>query len=83
MNKSSKILIENRFDKPYTMMLEPWGEDYTLGMGEEFEIVVENCDADFYFAVQFNPDYVAVFIEGNGDYPSVFSKGEQIWCSYN
>lgn len=85
MGKTEKILIANYSDKPLLMMLEPWGEDYTLKPKEGFEIITEDCGADFYYSVSYENAWIAVYVEGGSrnEYPRVYSKGVELECGYN
>lgn len=85
MAKTERILITNDSDKQLLILLEPWGEDYTLLAKEEVEIVARDCREDFYFNVVYYNDFVAVYAEGGkGDeYPRVYKKGVELKCGYN
>jgi len=84
MSRTVKIEIANRFNKPLVLSLEPWGEDYTLKIDEEVEIIAKDCSKDFYFSIVPHNDYMAVYAEGSGnDYPRVYSNGVEVECGYN
>ncbi len=84
MNKTEKLLISNNSNKPLLISLEPWGEDYTLKLKEEVEIIADDCEKDFYYHVVYENNYVAVYAEGKGnEYPRVYSKGVELECGYN
>ncbi len=80
--KTERILITNYSDKPLLMMLEPWGEDYTLLANEEFEIIAEDCEQDFYYNIVPTENCISVYAEGN-EYPRVYKDGVEIDCGYN
>ena len=67
---------------PFTMMLEPWGEDYWIQPGEEFDVVAESADTAFHYVVVDHPDYVAVYAEGRCESVSVFQKGQRLKCGH-
>ncbi len=65
------------------MWLEPWGEDYGMLPGDEFEIVAEDVDETFYFHIDYFDKGIKVWVEGGGDYPSVYQNGERVYCGHN
>jgi len=82
--QTEKIVIDNNSDKPLTISLEPWGEDYTLRAKEAVEIITEDCGQDFHFSIVYEVDYIAVYAEGNdNEYPRVYKNGEEVECGYN
>lgn len=85
MGKTEKMVIANYSFKPLLVMLEPWGEDYTLKPKEQFEIIAEDCETDFYYSVSYENDYVAVYAEGGSgrEYPRVYSHGSEVDCGHN
>lgn len=84
MAKTEKLQIRNRKKDPLLLSLEPWGEDYTLLKGEDIEIIAEDCDEQFYYSVDFDEYYAAVYAEGdNKAYPEVYKNGKELDCGYN
>jgi hypothetical protein len=64
MRKAEKIVISNHSGHPLLVMLEPWGEDYTLRAEEKVEIVAENRGEGFYYTDAYEIDHVAVYAQG-------------------
>jgi hypothetical protein len=84
MSRTVKINISNSLNKPLILSLEPWGEDYTLGIDEKVEIIAQDCSEDFYFHIVPHNDFMAVYAEGSGnDYPRVYSNGIELDGGYN
>jgi hypothetical protein len=80
--RSVRITISNEFSVPKTLWLEPWGEDYRIAPGDEFEIIARNVDDEFFFAVTLHEDY-SVYAEGQVTDIGVYKRGELIQCGYN
>jgi hypothetical protein len=78
-----KLIFRNQRDRLLTIMLEPWGEDYWIQPGDEFEFVPESPKEGFYFAVVEHTDYVAIYAEGGCGYVAVLSVGQKIECGHN
>lgn len=56
MKQNVKMRVSNNFLEPITLWLEPWGADFGMMPEDEFEIIAENADEDFYFHIVFNKD---------------------------
>jgi hypothetical protein len=41
---TSKLQVQNRRGSPHVVAVEPWGEDFTLHLGEELEITATGDD---------------------------------------
>jgi hypothetical protein len=83
MKRSVKIMVQNDFPEPVTLWLEPWGADFGMMPKDEFEIIAENADEEFYFHVVFNKDFVRVYAEGQSDYPRIFQNGIELEIGRN
>ena len=74
--------------KPRRILIEPWGEDYWLFPGDEFEIKVIGKEGTPYFTVVEADEYTQVYIEtivtdlGNLADFEVFHNGEKVVCGY-
>lgn len=84
MNINQKIIIENNFQKPIILCIEPWAVEYGMMANEQFEIVSENEKEDGYFHVVFENERVTVFVEGNWrSYPQVLQNGKLLEYGHN
>jgi hypothetical protein len=77
-----KLTVENRSEQPLVLMLEPWGEDYTMQPGETFGLFPVAPDDTFYFAVQYRTTDVAVFAEGGCRSVQVKLEGRLLDCGH-
>lgn len=82
MSKLPKVTIENDRQKPVTLWLEPWGEDYTLVHKEKIEIRPSNPDEGFHYHLVYGDKRIWVYVE-EGEYPEVLSNGTEIYCGHN
>jgi hypothetical protein len=78
-----RIKITNDRSTFVTLWLEPWGEDYGMSPGDEFEIVASDADEDFYFHVINDEEGLKVYAEGQVTQISVYQRGEVLLCGYN
>lgn len=85
MKQSVKIKVTNDFSEPVTLFLEPWGADFGMMPNDEFEIIAENADEEFYFHFVFNKDIkdIQVYAKGQSDYPGVFQDGKELETGHN
>ncbi|MEM7036200.1 MAG: hypothetical protein AAF570_04400 [Bacteroidota bacterium] len=78
---STKFILENQTDSPLRLLLEPWGEDYTLVKGEVFSLQYGE-DEEVLVQTQIRKDGVVLYVE-KGDYPvGVFVDGAEVGCGY-
>ena len=82
MKRSMKIKVSNDFPEPITLWLEPWGADFGMMSEDEFEIIADNTDKEFYFHVVFNKD-IQVYAEGQSDYPRIYQNGIELETGHN
>jgi hypothetical protein len=80
---TQRIKITNDRATFATLWLEPWGEDYGMSPGDEFEIVAADADEGFYFHVVNEEKGVKVYAEGNVTQISVNQRGEVLSCGHN
>ncbi len=85
MKKAVKISVRNDSDLPKTLWLEPWGADYRMMPNDEFEIIEEEANDDFYFNIALNKDNdILVWAEGSEvSYPVVSQNGKELNCGHN
>lgn len=83
VHSTQRIKVTNDQKTFITLWLEPWGEDYGMLPEDEFEIVSENIDETFYFHIEYFDKGINVYVEGNGDYPYIYYKGEELSCGHN
>lgn len=84
MNRHTTKLGVANHDKlrPRVVIIEPWGEDYTLRPGEAIEIVVSG-DAPAWFNVAEHEGATGIWIEGGGSEFIVMQDGQQVVCGHN
>jgi hypothetical protein len=80
---TQRIKITNDRATFATLWLEPWGEDYGMSPGDEFEIVAADADEGFYFHVVNGWKGVKVYAEGDVTQISVSQRGEVLSCGHN
>jgi hypothetical protein len=82
MNRTVKIRVSNDVSEPITLWLEPWGADFGMMPKDEFEIIAENADEEFYFHLVFDKN-IQVYAEGQSDYPGIYQKGKELETGHN
>ena len=50
-----RIEFINDTPQPFVLLLEPWGEDYTIVPGQSFEFVATGVDSKSKFHVEHRP----------------------------
>ena len=78
-----KIKVSNDGPAFVTMWLEPWGEDYGMHSGDEFEVVADDAEEGFYFHVSYDEKCIKVYAEGDANHVSVYQAGEMLLCGHN
>ncbi len=79
-----RFKITNRQRTPLTLLIEPWGEDYTLLPDETFDVVAEHFSEDFYFHWVTNDDFTQVYAEGDREATVGVYQGERLLeCGHN
>jgi hypothetical protein len=66
-----------------TLWLEPWGEDYGMLPGDEFEIVAGDAADGFYFHVIAEDKCTKVYAEGQVTQICVYQSGAELSCGHN
>src|SRR5688500_2888853 len=81
--------VWNRFDHSVTLVVEPWGADYTLHPGETVLIMVVDDEPLAYPSLGVEPgDSMSLFIEGltaldpSGASYQVMANGRVVSCGY-
>jgi hypothetical protein len=78
-----RIKVSNEQPSFTTLWLEPWGEDYGMLPGDEFEVLALDAADDFYFHLAFDRKGVKVCAEGDAEHVSVYREGEMLHCGHN
>ncbi len=78
-----KLRVTNKRATFITMWLEPWGEDYGMMPGDEFEVVAADAGEGFYFQLINEEADVKVYAEGDVRPVSVYHKGAELSCGHN
>lgn len=76
------LSLYNRRKAILLIMLEPWGEDYWLLVGESCEVQIEGAGEDFSYSMSIEEDHVAVYIEGGFKDVCVMQKGSVLQCGH-
>lgn len=84
MSKTQKIVIENSFQKPIILCIEPWATEYGMMPDDKFEIISENHGDNVYFYSAFQNGRIDVFVEGEETlHPQIYKDGELLDYGYN
>lgn len=84
MSKNQKIVVENNFQKPIILCIEPWATEYGMMPSDVFEIVPEDEETDVYFHLAFGDGRITVYVEGKrASYPQVLQDGEELEFRHN
>ena len=78
-----RIKISNDRSSFATLWLEPWGEDYGMSPGDEFEVAAMDVEEGLFFHVAYNEKGMKVYAEGDAKYVSVYQNGEVLSCGHN
>lgn len=82
MKHNRRIKVRNEFSKNITLMLEPWGEDYEMSPNDEFEIIANDVEEDFYFHIDFC-EHISVWAAGQVTDIGVYQNSELLRCGHN
>ena len=66
-----------------TLWLEPWGEDYGMSPGDEFEVVAVDSQEGFYFHVISEENNLKLYAEGDVRQVAVSQSGAVLSCGHN
>ena len=80
---TQKIEVSNDGPSFVTLWLEPWGEDYGMSSGDEFEVTAEAAEEGFYFHVSNFEKGIRVYAEGDAKHVSVYQAGVLLGCGHN
>mgnify|MGYP006327071195 CR=1 FL=1 len=84
MSKNQKFVVENKFQKPIILCIEPWATEYGMMPDEKFEIVTNDEADNFYFHLVFENERIAIFVEGAGtSHPQIYQDGELLDYGHN
>ena len=72
-------------DRPtfVTLWLEPWGEDYGMSPGDEFEVVAEDSQEGFRFHVVSEENNMKLYAEGDVRRVAVSQNGVGLSCGHS
>ncbi|HLL16452.1 MAG TPA: hypothetical protein VK388_15445 [Pyrinomonadaceae bacterium] len=77
-----RIRVSNDRDRFITVWLEPWGEDYGMSPGDEFEVIADGVGEDFYFHVICEEKGMKIYAEGEAARVGVFQGTELLSCGH-
>lgn len=80
---TQRIKVSNGRPSFMTLWLEPWGEDYGMSPGDEFEVVAEDAEGGFYFHVSHDEKGTKVYAEGVAKRLAVYQNGVTLSCGHN
>ena len=80
---TKKIKVSNDCSSFITLWLEPWGEDYGMSPGDEFEVVAADAEEGFYFHISHGEKGMKLYAEGDAKHVSVYQAGEILSCGHN
>jgi hypothetical protein len=78
-----RIKVSNDSASFVTAWLEPWGEDYGMSPGDEFEIVAAGAGEDFHFHIIYGNRDMKIYAERNAGSVSIYQNGELLLCGHN
>jgi hypothetical protein len=79
---SSKLVVSNSHQKPQVVVVDPWGEDYSLLPGEECEIVAYGDAAGPSFHIVVRDGTSQVYCIDANDF-QVLQNGAKLECGHN
>ena len=65
------------------LFVEPWGSDYTLQVGDTFELVIEGSSPDSHFHLFYGQTKVVMYAEGDCTGVVVYRNGKQLESGLN
>ena len=77
----AELHLGNDTDRPRTIYVEPWGEDFTLRPGEALEVAAFSKGDPPYFHMVWNDDGTQIFCENTDDFV-VTADGRQLECGH-
>lgn len=82
MSETLKLEILNDTKEPFVLLLEPWGEDYTILPGQQFELVATGTTEESRFHTEHRADCVATWVRGPVERVEVFAEGGEVHGGY-
>ena len=79
----AKVVIKNGTDRPRIVVVEPWGEDFTLLPGEQLDIVVWDIASQPWFNIYEHADFTAAWVEEQAIEPDQARGHETHSFGYN
>ena len=78
-----RIRVTNGRAAFMTLWLEPWGNDYGMAPGDEFEVVAADAADNFYFHLVDEGSGLKLYAEGSVTQLAIYHGGEEILCGHN
>ena len=78
-----RIKVTNHRATFVTLWLEPWGEDYGMLPGDEFDVVAADAGDDFYFHLTSEDRDMKLYAEGDVREVTVYNGGAELSCGHN
>lgn len=84
MSRNQKIVVKNNFQKSIILCIEPWATEYGMMPKDEFEIIGENTEDEFYFHIEFENERITIFVEGKSvSYPRIYQEEKLLDYGHN
>jgi|GEM_PF-6426267 len=83
---ASKIVVNNRSQKPLLVVIEPWAEDYVLTPKETLTFTALESGEDFYYSMVVEQDGEVILLYAEGAFDRVVAHtddGKLIEFGYN
>lgn len=80
---SPRMMITNDGSDPLVVFVEPWGRDFTLLVGESFDLVLEGGSPESHFNTFCSPNRITVYAEGAVEDVLVYQGGTRVECGHN
>jgi len=78
MSETLRLEILNDRREAFVVLLEPWGEDYTILPGQQFELVATGTTGESRFHTEHRSHCLAVWVRGPVERIEVFAEGGEI-----
>ena len=79
---TQRVKVSNDRASFATLWLEPWGEDYGMSPGDEFEVMAVDAEEGFYFHIAYDEKGIKVYAEGDATHVAVYQVGEMLSCGH-
>lgn len=82
MSDTLRFEILNDRQEAFVILLEPWGEDYTIRPGQQFELVATGTTSQSRFHTEHRANCIAVWVRGPVERVEVLAEGGEIHGGY-